>query len=103
MNCQSCLRHEARYRVYTDMMNREVCISCAMKAAKLGFAFEVLLKSQTDHQTGDTPALLSPVICGRRASAPWASISLRTWGTVPSFHFPFIFGESFCIWSVILN
>jgi len=74
-----------------------------MKAAKLGFAFEVLLKSRIDHQTGDTAALLSPVICGRRASAPWASTSLRTWGAVPSIHFPSIFGEIFCIWRVILN
>jgi len=87
MNCQSCLRHEARYRIYTDMMNREVCISCAIKAAESGFAFELLLKSRTDHQNGDTPVLLSPAVCSRRASVPWASPSLRTLGAVPSIHF----------------
>ncbi len=50
MNCQSCLRNEARYRVYTDMITLEVCTSCAMKAIVMGIAVEVLPRLRTDHQ-----------------------------------------------------
>ncbi len=50
MNCQSCLRNEARYRVYTDMINLEVCTSRAMKAIRMGIAVEVLPRLRTDHQ-----------------------------------------------------
>jgi len=74
MNCQSCLRHEARYRVYTDMMNREVCISCAMKAAELGFAFELLLKSEPIIRMATHPRSLA-----RRSAA----VGLRPHGHLP--------------------
>jgi len=36
MNCQRCGANEARYRVYTEAMDTEVCISCALVAIQLG-------------------------------------------------------------------
>lgn len=50
MNCQRCLRNEARYRVYTDMMNLKVCMSCAIQALELGIAVEVIPRLGTGHQ-----------------------------------------------------
>ncbi len=55
MNCQRCQANEARYRVFTDIMNLEVCSSCAIKAVEVGIAVEVLprFRLQTDDQPGD--------------------------------------------------
>ena len=50
MKCQRCPANEARYRVYTNMMNLKVCMSCAIQALELGIAVEVLPRLRTDHQ-----------------------------------------------------
>ncbi len=36
MKCQRCRANEARYRVYTEVMNTKVCTSCALVALELG-------------------------------------------------------------------
>jgi protein-arginine kinase activator protein McsA len=53
MNCQRCQANEAGYRVYTDIMNLEVCSSCAIKAVEVGIAVEALPRLRTDHQPSD--------------------------------------------------
>ncbi len=50
MICQRCKADESRYRVYTDEMNLEVCISCAIEARRREIAVEVLPRLRTDHQ-----------------------------------------------------
>lgn len=50
MKCQRCQRSEARYRVYTDILNLKVCMSCVIEALELGIAVEVLSRLQTDRQ-----------------------------------------------------
>ena len=50
MNCQRCQADEARFRVYTDIMNVKVCISCVIQALELGIAVEALPRLRTDHQ-----------------------------------------------------
>ncbi|MFQ5540324.1 MAG: hypothetical protein ACE5FB_07955 [Candidatus Binatia bacterium] len=52
MNCQGCLRSEARYRFYTDILNLEVCTPCAIKIIDIENAVEVP-GSQTDRQLGE--------------------------------------------------
>ena len=43
MECQRCLTgKEAKYRVYTDIIDMKVCAACADAARKLGIAVEVL-------------------------------------------------------------
>jgi len=43
MKCQRCFRgEEAKYRVYTDIIDMKVCSACAEEARKLGIAVEVL-------------------------------------------------------------
>jgi hypothetical protein len=43
MECQRCLTgKQAKYRVYTDIMDMKVCEACADEARKLGIAVEVL-------------------------------------------------------------
>jgi hypothetical protein len=43
MECQRCLTgKEAKYRVYTDIIDMKVCEVCADEARKLGIAVEVL-------------------------------------------------------------
>ncbi len=54
MNCQRCQANETRHRVFTDILNLEVCTSCAIKAVELGIAVDVLPRLPTDHQHGDT-------------------------------------------------
>jgi hypothetical protein len=43
MECQRCLLgKEAKYRVYTDLMDMQVCETCADDARRLGIAVEAL-------------------------------------------------------------
>ena len=42
MKCQRCQANEARYRVYTDMMDHKVCTSCAALAQILGISVVAL-------------------------------------------------------------
>jgi len=43
MECQRCLLgQEAKYRVYTDIIDMKVCAACADEARRLGIAVEVL-------------------------------------------------------------
>ncbi len=53
MNCKRCNENKARYRVFTDIMNLEVCTSCAIKAVEVGIAVEALPRLRTDHQPSD--------------------------------------------------
>ncbi len=50
MKCQRCQRSEARCRVYTDILNLKVCMSCVIEALELGIAVEVFPRLQTDQQ-----------------------------------------------------
>lgn len=43
MECQRCLLgKEAKYRVYTDVIDMKVCAACADEARRLGIAVEPL-------------------------------------------------------------
>jgi hypothetical protein len=43
MKCQRCARgEEAKYRVYTDIIDMKVCAACAEEARRLGIDVEVL-------------------------------------------------------------
>jgi hypothetical protein len=43
MKCQRCLSgQQAAYRVYTDVLNLQVCGTCAEEALRMGIAVEVL-------------------------------------------------------------
>jgi hypothetical protein len=43
MECQRCLLgKEAKYRVYTDIIDMKVCETCADEARRLGIAVEAL-------------------------------------------------------------
>jgi hypothetical protein len=43
MKCQRCFRgEEAKYRVYTDIIDMKVCAACAEEARQLGIAVEAL-------------------------------------------------------------
>jgi len=54
MICQRCNADESRYRVYTDIINLEVCPSGAIPALKLGLAVECLPILKTKPQLGNT-------------------------------------------------
>lgn len=41
MVCQRCGMKEARYRTYSDILDIEVCETCAREAQQLGLAVEV--------------------------------------------------------------
>jgi hypothetical protein len=41
MVCQRCGMKEARYRTYSDILDIEVCETCAREAQQLGIAVEV--------------------------------------------------------------
>jgi hypothetical protein len=65
MECQRCLTgKEAKYRVYTDVIDTQVCQVCADEARKLGITVEVFDRSkaknndtavETDSQTCPHP------------------------------------------------
>jgi len=43
MKCERCLNgNDARYRVYTDAMEMNVCSACAEEARRIGIAVEAL-------------------------------------------------------------
>jgi hypothetical protein len=43
MECQRCLTgKEAKYRVYSDIIDMKVCTACADEARKLGITVEIL-------------------------------------------------------------
>jgi hypothetical protein len=57
MKCQRCFRgEEAKYRVYTDIIDMKVCAACAEEARKLGIAVEVL----EDGEKKDNEPKLNP-------------------------------------------
>ncbi len=62
MNCQRCKSNEARYRVFTDILNLEVCTSCVIKALELGIAIEDLPRLRTDDRPGNTNKSLDPIL-----------------------------------------
>jgi hypothetical protein len=62
MNCQRCKTNEARYRVFTDILNLEVCTSCVIKALELGIAIEDLPKLRTDGRPGNTNKSPDPLL-----------------------------------------
>jgi hypothetical protein len=48
MKCQRCLQdQEAKYRVYSDVLDLEVCSSCAAEAQSLRLAIELLHHDET--------------------------------------------------------
>lgn len=55
MKCQRCLGgKEAKYRVYSDVLDLKVCSSCAAEACALRLAVELLCpdESRTDSANG---------------------------------------------------
>jgi hypothetical protein len=48
VKCQRCYRDEAKYRVYTDIMDLKVCVACAEEAGGLGIPVEVLQSQRKD-------------------------------------------------------
>ena len=58
MDCQRCLTgKEAKYRVYTDIIDMKVCAACADEARRLGIAVEVL-DSAEEKNNGATSELV---------------------------------------------
>ncbi len=53
MECQRCLTgKEAKYRVYTDLIDMKVCEACADEARRLGIAVEVLDREKKKQRNG---------------------------------------------------
>jgi Zn finger protein HypA/HybF involved in hydrogenase expression len=49
MKCQRCLDdHDAKYRVYSEEIDIQVCPKCAEEALRLGISIKAL--DSTDHQ-----------------------------------------------------
>ena len=44
MRCQRCIINEASHRVFSDIIDAQVCTSCAIKALRLELAVEVFPK-----------------------------------------------------------
>ena len=63
MNCQRCKANGARYRVFTDILNLEVCTSCVITALELGLAVEELHSLPFDYQPGDIKESLYNLVC----------------------------------------
>ena len=42
VTCERCFTGEARYRVFSDIINMKVCASCAKMARKLAISLELL-------------------------------------------------------------
>lgn len=61
MECQRCLTgKEAKYRVYTDIIDLKVCEACADEARKLGIAVEVLDDGEKKPRMRYGKAILGP-------------------------------------------
>lgn len=59
MECQRCLTgKEAKYRVYTDIIDMKVCEACADEARKLGIAVEVLDDGERKQRLRQCKAML---------------------------------------------
>ena len=62
MKCQRCLSNQqAAYRVYTDVLNLQVCATCAGEALGLGIAVEVL-SAEKGKATGRRVSLESGIV-----------------------------------------
>jgi hypothetical protein len=54
MKCQRCLGDpEAKYRVYSDVLDLKVCSSCAAEARTLRLAVELLHPDETNRDTAN--------------------------------------------------
>ena len=54
MKCQRCLGgKEAKYRVYSDVLDLKVCSSCAAEACALRLAVELLHPDETSRDTAN--------------------------------------------------
>jgi hypothetical protein len=56
MKCQRCLQgDEAKYRVYSEVLDLKVCSSCAFEACTLGLPVELIHLGETrrDNTNGD--------------------------------------------------
>jgi hypothetical protein len=56
MKCQRCLQgQEAKYRVYSDVLDMKVCSTCAAEARRLRLTVELLCsdETRTDSANGD--------------------------------------------------
>lgn len=72
MKCQRCLRvKEAKYRVFSDIIDMNVCATCAEEARRLGITVEVL--------DGDEKKAATTIFMGakKKAVSRNASISER--------------------------
>lgn len=63
MECERCFTgDEARYRVYTDIIDMKVCSACADKARKIGIAVEVLYTGEGKNNAAKNyPKLFHPL------------------------------------------
>ena len=54
MKCQRCLEgKEAKYRVYSDVLDMKVCSACAAEAYTLRLAVELLYPDETSRDTAN--------------------------------------------------
>jgi hypothetical protein len=54
MKCQRCLEgKEAKYRVYSDVLDIKVCSGCAAEACTLRLAVELLHPDETSRDTAN--------------------------------------------------
>ena len=54
MKCQRCLEdEEAKYRVYSDVLDIKVCSGCAAEARTLTLAVELLHPDETSRDTAN--------------------------------------------------
>lgn len=54
MKCERCLNgKEAQYRAYTDILEVNVCTSCAVEARRLGISLAVLIHDNGRSQLSD--------------------------------------------------
>jgi hypothetical protein len=59
MECQRCLTgKEAKYRIYTDIIDMKVCEVCTDEARKLGIVVEVLDDSEKKHRMRQCKGIL---------------------------------------------
>jgi hypothetical protein len=58
MECQRCSTgKEAKYRVYSDVIDMKVCAACADEARRLGIAVEALDGREKNNDTKSKPKI----------------------------------------------
>lgn len=77
MKCERCLSgKEAQYRAYTDIMELNICATCAVEARRLGISLAVLVHDNPPSDFSDGGPASSKEnaksVSSKREGAPWA-------------------------------